>query len=232
VTTIYQITDPHVPLQGNDVQSAFLKLMHFIRENPADLLVMTGDMPGIDGSAEVYEWIKNKVPETQKYYVIPGNHDDADNLFAVFGEAICGNAEFLFTDPLDEIDLVFTNTGSTRFPVAHLNYLRQASIREDSILFTHFPTKKISDGFMDRTYPLGNIAEADKAIRESNIKHVFCGHFHTEFHMEDGYHLHVTPSPAFSIALEEPDIVFTDKCIPLRKIHIDGIICTTEVVYL
>lgn len=232
MTTIYQITDPHVPLQGTDVQAAFLKLMQYVRENPVDLLIMTGDMPGIDGSAKVYEWIKSKVPETQKYYIVPGNHDDPSNLFAVFGEDVCGNAKFLFTEHLDEIDLVFTNTGSTRFPASHLNYLQQASIRKDSILFTHFPTKKISDGFMDRTYPLGNINEADKAIRESNIKHVFCGHFHTEFHIEDGYHLHVTPSPAFSIALDESEIVFTNRCIPLRKIQIEGRITTTEILYL
>lgn len=232
MTTIYQITDPHVPLQGNDVQAAFLKLMHYVKENPADLLIMTGDLPGIDGSIEVYEWIKRKIPSTQKYFIIPGNHDDAAKLFRVFGSTVCGNSDFLFTEKLDEVDLVFTNTGSTRFPESHLNYLQQESIREGSILFTHFPTKKISDGFMDMTYPLGNVSEADKRIRESNINHVFCGHFHTEFYIEDGYHLHVTPSPAFSIALNETEIVFTKKCIPLRKIKVDGKLTSTEVIYL
>ena len=89
MTVIYQITDPHIPLDDDDpVQKNYLRLMQYVTENPADLLVITGDLPAVgqDGSARVYQWIKSKIPSGQKTYVIPGNHDDSATMYAEFGE--------------------------------------------------------------------------------------------------------------------------------------------------
>ena len=233
MTTIYQITDTHVGLEDDNVARLnFLVLMEYVSEHPADLLLITGDLPNKDGSTEIYSWMKSKLPATQRTHVIPGNHDIEGNLFQVFGEEICGNEDFLFTIELESIDLLFTNTGSTSFPDAQLAYLQRPEIREHSVLFTHFPTKKISDGFMDRNYPLQNIEATDKAIRASNIDHVFCGHFHTEFSIKDGYNLNVTPSPAFEVELHEVAAKITSPRIPVREINIEGTTTTSSVIYL
>jgi len=230
---IYQITDTHVPPEdGKAVRSNFKTLMGYVSNNPADLLVLTGDLPGEDGNKEVYEWMKEQLPENQLTYVIPGNHDDDENLFEAFGEDICVNREFFHTLSLDEIDIVFTNSGSGVLPTDQLDYLSSDAIRQHSVLFTHYPTRKISDGFMDLTYPLKNQAQADKAITGSKIDHVFCGHFHTEFMSLGEYDLHVTPSPAFDIDLHDAEIRLSKSRVPIRKIEIDGTKVTTEVVYL
>ena len=233
MTVIYQITDTHIPLEADHVaQKNFLTLMRFVHHKPADLLVISGDLPGVDGSLEIYQWIKDQIPANQTTYVIPGNHDDADNMYQVFGAEMCGNREFLFTLKLDEIDVVFTNTGSTVFPKDHLAYIQDPSIRTESILFTHFPTKKLSDGYMDTHYPLGNITEADLAISSSHIRHVFCGHFHTEHRVRDAYELNVIPSPAFTVELNSAEIKIGKPRIPLCIIEVTGKQVQSSVLYL
>lgn len=233
MTVIYQITDTHVPLQDeHPVKNNFVILMDYIRQNPADLLVITGDLPGEDGSKEIYEWMKARLPPDQKTFVIPGNHDDAGNLYEVFGEKICVNPDFFHTMALDDIDLVFTNTGSGRFPLDQLELLENESIRDQSVVFTHYPTKKISNGFMDTNYPLQNIPKADSVLKRSKIAHVFCGHFHTEYEVIDGYVLHVTPSPAFEVDLNQVELQRSPGRIPLRKIEIEGTSTRSKVIYL
>ena len=241
MTVVYQITDPHVPVAANDpVQLNYLRLMQFIASNPADLLVITGDLPpvGKDGDPEVYRWIKANIPLDQKTIVLPGNHDDATVMYTEFGAEHCHNREFCFTIPLVDVDLVFSNTCSGQYPQDQLAYLQQPHIRDNSILFTHYPTRKISDGYMDRTYPLGNASDADRVICKSRVEHVFCGHFHTQHQVRvqgpdtGGYFLNVTPSPAFGVELNEAKPVVTPPRIPLRKIEIIGTDVRSEVIYL
>jgi len=233
LTVIYQITDTHVPLEEDHIASInFQILMDFVRQNPADLLVISGDLPGEDGSEEVYRWMKNQIPTSQDTSVIPGNHDDPDSMYSIFGDDMCGNREFLFTRKLDQIDVLFTNTGSTVFPDDHLGYIRNPSVREGSILFTHFPTQKVSSGFMDLNYPLGNITEAHTTILKSNISHVFCGHFHTEHKVQGSYDLHLTPSPAFTVDLHSSEIVLGKPRVPIRKIEITGKDVTSSIIYI
>ncbi|HIG44158.1 MAG TPA: hypothetical protein EYQ14_27025 [Gammaproteobacteria bacterium] len=233
MTTIYQITDTHVSLVSrNLVLENFLVLMDYIAQHPADLLVISGDLPGEDGNPEVYAWMKSQLPAGQKTHVIPGNHDNAANLYSVFGAEICGNKDFLFTVELEAIDLIFTNTGSGSFPAEHLDYIQRDHIRDNSVLFTHYPTKTLSAGFMDSNYSLSNIKEADDAIRQSRINTVFCGHFHTEHTVKDGYELNITPSPAFCVALHEKEPRITRARIPLRKIEVSGNSTTSTIVYL
>lgn len=231
MTTIYQITDTHVPHgESEPARIKFASLMEYVEQNPADILVITGDLPAKDGDKEIYQWMKEQLPEGQKTHVIPGNHDSDSILFETFGEEICVNADFFHTIELEQIDLVFTNTGSGIFPSEQLSYLSE--VRNNSILFTHYPTRKISDGFMDITYPLEGLAEVDAAIAKSNIQHVFCGHFHTEHKAVAGYELYVTPSPAFEISLHDADIKVSDARVPIRKIEVDGSNTQTQVIYL
>ncbi len=233
MTVFYQITDTHVPPEdGKPVRLNFLALMDYVAKNPADLLVLTGDLPGEDGSREIYEWMKAQLPANQKTVVIPGNHDDNRNLFEVFGEEMCVNHEFFHTLSLDEIDVVFTDSSSGTLPTVQLDCLSSAAIRKHSVLFTHYPTRKVSDGFMDSTYPLNNLGQVDATICNSKIDHVFCGHFHTEHQSLGAYDLHITPSPAFEVDLYSTEIKLSRARVPLRKIEIDGTKTTTEVIYL
>ena len=85
---------------------------------------------------------------------------------------------------------------------------------------------------MDRTYPLLNRDEVSRAISESNIDHVFCGHFHTEYHCRTTYNLHLTPSPAFTVDRDSVKPIISPPGIPLREIAVEGAWVSTRVIYL
>jgi|TARA_B110000091_G_C13688506_1_gene420986 hypothetical protein len=97
-------------------------------------------------------------------------------------------------------------------------------------MFIHHPTKKLSNGVMDTNYPLQNLSEVDAAIRRSPITQVFCGHFHCEHTVVEDYALHVTPSAAFSVGLNETEINVSYGGIPLREIIVDRTSVSTQVI--
>ena len=85
---------------------------------------------------------------------------------------------------------------------------------------------------MDVTYPLNNWREVHAALDKSNIKHVFCGHYHTEAILKSEYVLYVTPSPAFKVDPDSVEIRISEPDVPLRKIQVDGRAVSTEMVFL
>ena len=85
---------------------------------------------------------------------------------------------------------------------------------------------------MDINYALGNREEVDAALCRSNVEHVFCGHYHADFDVNDGYHLYITPSPAFDVDLYQAEPVITPASIPLREIVITADRLDTRVIYL
>ena len=229
---IYQITDIHIPFEGQEqIRDNFLKIMAYTRQHPPDLLVITGDLSYGDQPA-VCDWINEQLPGNCPYVVIPGNHDNAADLLDSFGDALVINPDFYFSIPADEIDLLFANSGSESIPPGQLAMLSATQIRPGSILFVHHPTKVLSSGYMDLTYPLKNLNEADAVISASHIEHVFCGHFHSEFEVHADYSLYVTPSPAFEINLDSPDFKPEKTRIPIRRIEIEGAEVTTSLIDL
>jgi len=233
MTVIYQVTDTHVPDDpAEKVAGNFRQLMDYVHDNPADLLVISGDLTKLDASLPAYQWILEQIPSGQETVILPGNHDDAGTMFAVFGKALCRDPDFQFTIPLGDIDLVFSNTGSTHFPADQLDAVTSDTVRAGSVLFTHFPTRVVGDGFMDRTYPLADVDAVDARLSVSHIRHVFCGHFHTEADLPGPYNLHVTPSPAFDVDLESVKPKIGPPRIPLRRIDITGREVATSVIYL
>jgi len=233
MTVIYQVTDTHVDKNPEQVASRnFVTLMNYVRKHPADLLAITGDLPGDDGDKSIYTWMKSQIPEDQPVIVIPGNHDSSANLFEVFQSPHNSNPDFLEHIALAEIDLLFTNTESNALPEEQLARVTSADIRPGSVLFIHHPTMEVSGGFMDLTYPMTNRESVHQALDNSNIRHVFCGHFHTEAHLSSQYDLFVTPSPAFTVDPNSPEIIIGKPDIPLRRIEVNGTKLTTEMIFL
>ena len=206
---IHQITDLHIPDEdsGPDFQHIkpnVLKQLSFVSKDNSDLLVISGDLTMRDHSREACEWLATRLPSAMNIVVIPGNHDDPAVLWDVFGEALCRNRRFFHAMPSGCGELLFLNTTTDLVPPEQLEFL--ASHKADgTVLFVHHPPDLVSDGFMARNQPLLNHAEVAALIGASTIEHVFCGHYHNVVDKAcDGFSLHVTPSPAFQIALEPP----------------------------
>ncbi len=233
MTIIHQVTDIHIPVTGDfTVRDNFVRQMQYVAEAGPDLLTITGDLPGEDGSVEAYRWIRNQLPAGIPCLVLPGNHDDPASLFSVFQSDMNTNPDFFEKIALADLDLVFANTATNALPADQIAAIADESIRKGSLLFLHHPTEEVSGGFMDRNYALVNREEVSQAISASNIEHVFCGHFHTEYLRRTTYDLHVTPSPAFEVDRDSVEPVISPPEIPLREIVVDGSSVATQVLYL
>ena len=229
MTTLLQITDTHVPLDPEKrAHRNFLKQIEFVGHYKPNILVISGDLPAEDGSKEIYSLMAQALPLEQEVVIIPGNHDKPEMLYEVFGKERCKTPSFCHVVPLPDIDLVFVDSSSGTLSISQQQTLQ--GVRSESILFIHHPTKKLSNGFMDTNYPLQNLSEVDAAIRRSPIAQVFCGHFHCEHTVVEDYALHVTPSAAFRVGLNETEINVSYGGIPLREIIVDGTSVSTQVI--
>ena len=233
MTLIHQVTDLHVAPDGTGrACENFLALMAHVETCRPDLLLLTGDLPGEDGSREAYRWIHAALPHGIPRVVLPGNHDDGDAVFEIFESSLNRDRDFHEVIALEEIDLVFLNTATSRLPERQLQFIRQGEIRPGSVLFLHHPPRVVADGYMDREWPLLNRDDVDAALKKSPLKHVFCGHFHCEHEIHEDYSLYITPSPAFEVDLHSVEPRIGRPRIPLREIEIEGNRVSTRMVYL
>ena len=201
---IYQITDTHVAPSTHHTRRSFERLMQYCMQAPPDLLVISGDLTQEDGDADTCRWMCDRIPQGQLHVVVLGNHDDPRVIHECFGAVLNPDPSGCFVLPLDEIDLIFINTGAGALPAEQLLWLQTPRHRAGSVVFTHYPTRLVSDGYMDRRWALTNREQVDQVLCESRIEHVFCGHFHAAYDGRtdpDAYELHITPSPAFAVDL-------------------------------
>jgi Icc protein len=234
---IHHITDLHVPDESDrkfqHVRVNVLKMMSYIANNPPDLLVVTGDLTMEDGSAPECLWLRDNVPSGINYIVIPGNHDDPDVLRQTFDNQDSGSDDFCFRLPMDEADLLFVNTHKDYLPSSQIEFIRQQASRDPSLLFMHHPPDLVADGFMARNQPLSGHAEVSRAITDSSIRHVFCGHYHNAIDKPcENFDLHLTPSPAFQVNLRS--VAFKPEAgVPaIRIIHVANNRIDTRLHYL
>lgn len=204
---IHQITDLHVPEDDSSadfdhVKPNILRQLAFVAADDSDLLVVSGDLTMKDASRSGCEWLESVLPATPRTIVMPGNHDDPEVLWEVFGAAKCVDEHFFFGIRCGHWNFLFLNTTTDSLPEEQLEFLAAQPAGVRAILFVHHPPDLVSDGYMASNQPLLNHARAGEAIGASSIEHVFCGHYHNAMDKTcDGFELHLTPSPAFQIDL-------------------------------
>lgn len=219
---IAQITDFHVDLQaridGTDVDTAACLLRaveHLNRFSPApDLVVATGDLAN-RGTPEEYQRIKSMLSRlSMRYVVLPGNHDDRENMRAAFSDHdyLPRSGTFLQyvleQEPLRIIALDTLNPGFDGGLVceqrcdwfeARLGEAPQAP----TLVFMHHPPTVLGIPNFDtmacaRGEELGEIV-----ARNPQVQGVACGHVHRPIAMAwNGAMLTVTPSVAFQYPLD------------------------------
>ena len=86
---------------------------------------------------------------------------------------------------------------------------------------------------MGINHALENAEQVSKVIKESKIKHVFCGHYHNAIDKRcDGFYLHLTPSPAFQIDLDSKEFHLQPFEPGVRIIDIEQSSVTSHIVYV
>ena len=235
---IHQITDLHVPEENNGsdfehVRPNVLKQLSFIESDHSDLLVISGDLTMKDASTSACEWISSILPPTLRTIIMPGNHDDPQILWDVFGPERCIDQRFFFVIEKAKWNLLFLNTSTDRLPGEQLEFLAAQSSGVPCILFIHHPPDLISGGFMALNQPLLNHAEVSDVISASSIEHVFCGHYHNSVDKVcDRFHLHLTPSPAFQVDLHSREFKMEAFQPAVRVIDVRDNSIQTQLVYV
>jgi Icc protein len=231
---IAQLTDLHVGLPGEDtygvdVRSNFKNILNAaVAANP-DYLVISGDLCYHDGQEAIYHWIKTELDATGiPYFLIAGNHDDADMMTEVFQlNHLTTEGRLYYEATLGGFPVLFLDTSTYTADAKQLSWLaerlRQSQL-SDRLVFIHHPPLLAGVPFMDERYPLSNWAEVLEALnRSSGRLHVFCGHYHVDKVVSyEQLTVYLTPSTFFQIDDQGPEFAVAHLRPGFRLIDWDG----------
>ncbi len=222
---IAQITDCHIGKRGSPFDQQYRSaehlgnaVTHILGMTPRpDVVVATGDLIH-EGTREEYEHIRAVLePLPTPLFLVPGNHDDRDNLRAVFPDhAYLPSGPFLqYTVEDLPLRLIFLDTliaGETGGELCEERIgwldqrLAEAPTRPTFVCMHHPPFLtgiKPFDRNRDGQGLIGADALGAVVARHSQIERIVCGHIHRPITTRwNGTTVSVAPSTAHQIELD------------------------------
>jgi 3',5'-cyclic AMP phosphodiesterase CpdA len=193
---IAQISDTHIKAEGALAYgrfdtAAFLAraVDHILHLDPRpDVVLGTGDL--VDGgTAAEYARLRHLLsPLPMPVYLIPGNHDDRDELRQAFADYPLMPRESFIQYVVDDgplrliaVDTLVPGESGGRVDAERLGWL-DARLAEaptkPTMIFMHHPPFKTAIDFMDGIGLEGADAMADVVRRHPHVERVVCGHLH------------------------------------------------------
>jgi 3',5'-cyclic-AMP phosphodiesterase len=219
---IVQLSDLHVRPPGvlaygrvptNDMLRAAIAEVNAIRPRP-DVVLATGDLTHA-GAVEEYAMLRELLAELEApIYLVPGNHDDRDNLCEVFGseDYLRDAREFLhyaverFPVRLVGLDTLVPGKAGGELCARRLAWLEEtlaAAPDRPTVIFMHHPPFRTDIEHMDvialgDADALGGIVE-----RHPQIERILCGHVHRPIQARwRGTLASTAPSTAHQVVLD------------------------------
>ena len=197
---VLQISDTHLRAQPHtpthrDPDAALLATIDAIRDVPADLVLLTGDLSD-DGSLPALERLRDIVGQlSAPVMAVAGNHDDPNNVRVVFGEA---DTVELGQWRVIGVESVIPGEDHGAVDVAGLIRRLDHVDARPTLLAIHHPPRSPS------TNPMFQLIGADEmllALRDRpNVRAVVSGHLHEAFERhEGGVQLWGSPSSYYAI---------------------------------
>jgi 3',5'-cyclic AMP phosphodiesterase CpdA len=221
-TTIAQITDTHIRELGRLAYGKLDTSVYLaqavaaigqLKQRP-DAVVVTGDLTDFGRPAEYVHLAQLLAPLSQPVYLLPGNHDDRQELRRSFpGHGYLGTTGFVqysvYIGKLRilALDTVEAGESGGRLCERRLEWLR-ARLHEDArtptIVAMHHPPFKSLIGHMDRIGLLEGGDRLAALLRDyGNVERVICGHLHRPIFCRFGGTVASTaPSPAHQVCLD------------------------------
>ncbi len=218
---IAQITDMHA---GHKVSTAagsldtFEHLERAVRHlnalRPApDVVLATGDLTHDTAPEDYVRLTEALAPIEQPLYVIPGNHDDRENLRAAFLDRGYlpseGFLHYVVEDhPLRLIALDTTIPGEAGGELCDARLAWLAARLEEAperptVVLMHHPPFETGIPFFDRIGCRGGAAMGAIVERHRQIETVLCGHVHRAIELRwHGTVVQVTPSTGYQYPLQ------------------------------
>ncbi|MFA7669475.1 MAG: phosphodiesterase [Burkholderiaceae bacterium] len=221
LTSIVQLTDTHIRQAG---QLAYGRLdtapylqeavqsIASLRQAP-QAVIMTGDLTDF-GRPEEYQHLRALLaPLGIPFYLMPGNHDNRDQLRAAFPDhEYLGSAGFIqYTVDIGPLRLITLDTcvaGKSHGELCgnRLDWLEEElknSTDRPVIIAMHHPPFGTLIGHMDEIGLLAGAPHLEKIVaRHSNVERIVCGHLHRPIETRFGGTIAATaPGPAHQVTL-------------------------------
>jgi 3',5'-cyclic AMP phosphodiesterase CpdA len=228
-TIVVQITDTHIREAGrlayNRVDTslglqATVESVLALRQAP-DAVVVTGDLVDFGRPAEYARLERLLAPLTMPVYLMPGNHDDRDQLRAAFPEHAWLASSVRTTDgapaiqyavrigPLHLLTLDTVTHGQSHGELcdARLDWLEAALAAragEPVIVAMHHPPFTTLIGHMDKIGLTTGIERLRRIVAgHPNVERILCGHLHRSIDVRFGGTIASTcPGPAHQVTLD------------------------------
>lgn len=224
-TLLAQLTDLHIREPGRLAYGrldtapylrAAVQAVRELRQAP-HALVLTGDLTDFGRAAEYAHLAEMLAPLTLPTYLLPGNHDDRDQMRRSFAHhAYLGQGEFLqytvrLAGPdglrLVALDTVDAGASAGRLCQRRLQWL-DSTLRqhhgEPIVIAMHHPPFPTLIGHMDRIGLLQGAGElAEIVAAHPGVERVICGHLHRTIYTRFGGTVASTaPGPAHQVCLD------------------------------
>ena len=192
-----------------------------LRQLP-DAVVITGDLTDFGRAAE-YDHLRALLsPLPMPVYLLPGNHDDRDQLRASFADhAYLGDSGFVqYSVAIGHLQLITLDTvvpgasegGLCAHRLAWLGTELEKAKHRPVIIAMHHPPFETLIGHMDAIGLLQGAAELEALVAHyPNVERVICGHLHRAIQVRFGGSMAATiPAPAHQVSLDlAPDAAST-----------------------
>ncbi len=221
-TLLLQLSDTHIREPGRlaygriDTSPYLRQAVEAIKRLPQrpDAVVITGDLTDF-GRASEYEHLRELLePLTMPIYLLPGNHDDREQMRTSFPEyGYLGTGGFIqYSVPIGRLQLITLDTvvpqaSSGMLCPDRLEWL-SCELEKHSdkpvVVAMHHPPFSTLIGHMDDIGLRSGASELEALLSNyQNVERVICGHLHRPIQVRFGATLAVTvPSPAHQVCLD------------------------------
>lgn len=221
-TLLVQLSDTHIREPGRlaygrlDTAPYLERAVEAINGLPQrpDAVVITGDLTDFGRAAEYAHLRALLAPLAMPVYLMPGNHDDRQQLRASFPEhAYLGASGFVQYSvaigalQLIALDTVVPQASAGTLCAERLDWLAEQLERHRHrpvVVAMHHPPFETLIGHMDDIGLLNGASELEALLaRHPNVERVICGHLHRAIQVSFASTLAVTvPSPAHQVCLD------------------------------
>lgn len=236
-----QITDTHIREPGRlaygrldtaPYLKAAVRSVMALKQRP-DAVLLTGDLTDFGRPAEYEHLAELLAPLSMPYYLMPGNHDDRDQMRRSFpSHSYLGTEGFiqyainLGAMRLLALDTVETGASGGRLCPPRLAWLKE-QLDEDhyrpTILALHHPPFKSLIGHMDLIGLMEGAKELETLVCSyRNVERIVSGHLHRTIYTRFGGTVASTaPSPAHQVCLDLSEDAPSQWCLepPGYQLH-------------
>jgi len=207
ITDTHLFEDPAARLEGVSPQAGYDRVLAAVSGGPRpDVILVTGDLTH-DGSKAAYERLcRDLMPLADHVRVVPGNHDDPDNLVSCFGEAGLRSLSRYF---VGNWQLLLLNSACTDWPGGRLAADQLEALERwladypdcPALIALHHQPVPIGAPWLDAIGLQEGSALLDLAARHPQVTAVLWGHVHQAY---DGAHgpARLLSAPATSIQFQ------------------------------